>query len=244
MFRLAVCASLFAACLLTAHHAQAQERSDSRYGVLVVEGDPADPVRVFVNGEYAGTAPVSMKLEPGAYDVLLEWGAGGPLKQFHAAILAGETKGLKVPARPKPPAEPAGPVQPVSTTIVAAPPDDEIPDFEWALIGGGLTAALAGGILHYLAFTRNESLITDLPSPAGLTEQEYGAHLNQFNHDYDTDVAPLATTAYVLYAIGGGAVLTGTALMLLAPGNGEEPSPFLRPTLSPEAVGFLLGASF
>lgn len=232
-----------AACLLSAHHAQAQEPGESRYGVLVVEGDPSDPVRVFINGNYEGTAPVSLKLRPGAYDVLLEWGAGGPLKQFHAAIRPAETKGLRVPARPVEPVEPAGPVQPVTTTIVTAAVDEEIPMFEWALIGGGLTAALAGGILHYLAFARNDSLIAALPPPAAVTEQEYGAAVDKFNHDFDTKVAPLATTAYVLYAIGGGAVITGTALMLLAPEE-QGSSPFLQPTLSPEGPGFLLQGRF
>lgn len=227
-----------------AHQAQAQDRGTSRYGTLVVEGDPADPVRVFVNGEYAGIAPVEMKLLPGAYNVILEWGAGGPVKEFHTAIRPAEAKGLKVPARPEPPAEPEGPVQPVTTSIVTAPPVDDLPVFEWALIGGGLTVALAGGIIHYLAFTRNDDLLSALPSSAGLTPDEYGAHVDKFNHDFDTEVAPLATSAYVLYAIGGGAVLTGSALLLLTSEDDEEASPFFQPTFSPEGPGLLLEGRF
>ena len=82
-----------------------------------------------------------------------------------------------------------------------------------------------------------------MQSASVVTEQEYGAAVDRFNHDFDTQVAPLATTAYVLYAIGGGAVLTGTALMLLAP-NDQEPSPFLQPAFSPEGAGFVLRGSF
>lgn len=243
MLRIALSTPVIAAFILGVLCAHAQERGASCYGTLVVEGDPADPVRVFVNGEYAGTAPVKMKLLAGAYDVLLEWGVGGPLKQFQTAIRPEEAKGLKVPARPEPPTEPSGPIQPVSTTIVTTEPDEDIPVFEWALIGGGLTVALAGGIIHYLAFTKNEDLLADLPSPTGLTAQEYGIHVNKYNHDFGTEIAPLATTSYVLYAIGGGAVLTGATLMLFSPDD-EEPSPFLQPTFSPEGPGFLMQSSF
>jgi hypothetical protein len=78
---------------------------------------------------------------------------------------------------------------------------------EWTLIGAGVATAAGGGVLHFMGHSTNESLhdryfdVSDYP--------DRGQAKALYDSDYDDQVAPKMTAAYVLYGVGGAALVAG-----------------------------------
>jgi hypothetical protein len=113
---------------------------------------------------------------------------------------------------------------------------------EWVLIGSGAAAAVAGGIFHGVAHSKNEDLYGDYKHSAdpSVAKKEYDAA-------YDDEVLPKEVAAYVLYGVGGAAVVTGVIVMAVKHSRsaGEEPSsPSVAPIPMPGGGGAMMTVEF
>lgn len=92
---------------------------------------------------------------------------------------------------------------------------------EWVLIGSGAAVAVAGGIFHGVAHSKNDDLYgayKHSADPSGAKKE--------YNAAYDDEVLPKEIAAYVLYGAGGAAVVAGVIVMAVkhARSDGEEDS--------------------
>lgn len=78
---------------------------------------------------------------------------------------------------------------------------------EWTLIGAGIAFGAAGGVIHFLGYTKNEELHDKYWDRDQYADPTVGKTL--YDKAYDSDVAPLMTTSYILYGVGGAALLSG-----------------------------------
>lgn len=89
---------------------------------------------------------------------------------------------------------------------------------EWIVLGGGVAAIATGGLLQWLAYSRNEQLHDVLEAS---TEPGAQAH---YDTSYDSDVWPKELSAYILYGLGGAALVTSTLLWIVRePAATESP---------------------
>lgn len=89
---------------------------------------------------------------------------------------------------------------------------------EWVLLGGGAAAIATGGILQWLAYSHNEELYKDLKAAT-----DSGAQ-SRYDKSYDSDVWPKELSAYILYGVGGAALITSAVLwMMRDPDSTESP---------------------
>ena len=86
---------------------------------------------------------------------------------------------------------------------------------EWALIGSGLGLGAVGGIVQGAGYAKNESLHSkDLDSPDFPYEERY-----------QDEVRPMEIASYVLYGVGGAAVVAGVVTWFVRkPGGGDAKS--------------------
>ena len=94
-------------------------------------------------------------------------------------------------------------------TLRSSEPPAQRRIWQWALLGSGLSVALAGGAVHLWGYVHNETLhdrYSDLPKAE--YEQEYRPR-------YRDEVKPKLTSAYVLYGVGGTAAVTSMVFLLL-----------------------------
>ncbi|MBM4372885.1 MAG: hypothetical protein FJ098_14625 [Deltaproteobacteria bacterium] len=77
---------------------------------------------------------------------------------------------------------------------------------EWVLLGSGLALGATGGILHGVGYARNETLYDDYLKKTGEDAQ------SRYDDAYADEVRPKEISAYVLYGVGGAAVLTSVIL--------------------------------
>jgi len=84
---------------------------------------------------------------------------------------------------------------------------------EWTLVASGIVVAATGAVLHTVSHLRNEDLHDKYWNRANFPNAVEARGM--YNAAYDSDVAPLSTSGYVLYAVGGAAVLTGVVTWAL-----------------------------
>jgi hypothetical protein len=94
---------------------------------------------------------------------------------------------------------------------------------DWLLLGGGAATVLAGGATWWTASDRLETLRADYQRDYGersLTRPEYDEVAADWESQINERVVPYERTSYVLWGVGGAAMLTGILLAVLLP---EEP---------------------
>jgi len=110
---------------------------------------------------------------------------------------------------------------------------------EYALVGSGLFLGVLGGVAHWLAYSRNETLNTQ---HLDVTRYPYGPEAKRsYDEAYDREVRPVVIASAVMYGVGGGALVAGVLLWVLrdpATGSGENASRMeLLPLADPHASG-------
>ena len=78
---------------------------------------------------------------------------------------------------------------------------------EWALIGSGLALGVTGGIFHGLGYSKNEDLHQKYLNEENYSSAEQAQTL--YDEARQEEVRPKEIAAYVLYGVGGAAVLAG-----------------------------------
>jgi len=107
-------------------------------------------------------------------------------------------------------------------TVISKPATPEKPSraLEWTLMGSGLALGAAGAVFHGLAYSKNEDL-HDFYRDA-----EYYPDPMEAKALYDADrgdeVRPKEIAAYVLYGVGGAAMLAGIITYAVRDGGGTE----------------------
>jgi hypothetical protein len=110
------------------------------------------------------------------------------------------------------------------TPLVTTPGEMEPPSraLEWALLGSGLALGVTGGIFHGLAYSKNGDLDSKYLDEA---EYPYGTDAKKaYDAAYDDEVQPKEITAYVLYGIGGAALVAGVATWAMRSENSDAES--------------------
>ena len=93
---------------------------------------------------------------------------------------------------------------------------------KWTLLGSGLALGVTGGIFHGLGFSKNEDLHSkyldsgDYPIAADAK--------SAYDKAYQDQVRPKEMTSYVLYGIGGAAIVAGVVTWLVSEPVGNEKS--------------------
>jgi len=116
---------------------------------------------------------------------------------------------------------------------------------EWTLIGSGAAVAVAGGIFHGMASSKNGDLRSRYDDTEAYPDAAEAKKL--YNSDYDDKVLPMEITAYALYGLGGAAVATGVTMMLLErgpSGSDGESSLLMTPVALPEGAGAVVTIEF
>lgn len=87
---------------------------------------------------------------------------------------------------------------------------------EWSLLGGGTALIIGGGVFTYLAYAKNEDLLSKYPdgAPGQLTPYE---NREKYDAAYDDEVVPKQIASYALFGVGIAAAVTGGVLLLLKP---------------------------
>ena len=94
------------------------------------------------------------------------------------------------------------------------------PAVEWTLIGSGAALSIVAGVIHGLALSRNDELHDLYGAKASYPDGSVAKVL--YDAAYDEQVRPKENTAYVLYGVGGAAVVTGVILMVVREGTGAS----------------------
>jgi hypothetical protein len=87
---------------------------------------------------------------------------------------------------------------------------------EWVLLGSGVALGVTGGILQGIGYSRNEELHDDYQKKTGEDAQ------SQYDDAYADEVRPKEISAYVLYGVGGAAVVTSVVLWLARKPEAKE----------------------
>jgi len=116
---------------------------------------------------------------------------------------------LVAETRPEVPHEGGKPAEEGSETLAVVAPVERSGGsrtLEWVLLGSGLALGATGGILHGIGYSRNETLHDDYLGGTGANPQA------SYDDAYADEVRPKEISAYVLYGVGGAAVLTSVIL--------------------------------
>jgi hypothetical protein len=120
---------------------------------------------------------------------------------------------------------------PTGTTIVKpVEPKMHSRAVEWALIGSGLALGVTGGIFHGIGYSKNEDLHDKYLNTEDYPIEEEAQML--YDDAREEKVRPKEIAAYVLYGVGGAAVLAGIVTWAVRkPGGTDERASGL--TISP-----------
>jgi len=118
-------------------------------------------------------------------------------------------------AQRKPPVEGSAGRNDSGTTVVTRPVESGKPAraLEWTLIGSGLALGVTGGIFQGIGYSKNEDLHSKY---LGSTDYSLAADAKSaYDKAYRDDVRPKEITSYVLYGIGGAAIVAGVVTWLI-----------------------------
>ncbi len=107
----------------------------------------------------------------------------------------------------------------VGAPALSADSGDSSRALEWTLLGTGLVLGIAGGILHGVGYYRNEEL--DSKYSNALNYPDGAVAKSAYDTAFDEDVAPLQVAAYILYGVGGGALVAGLLVWSFSESEGE-----------------------
>jgi hypothetical protein len=184
--------------------------------------------------------PLAWWFRPGVYKISVR-ARDGVMRQHNLRIAPGRTRYLLTPrVAVKPPVEKTPPELPAS--VEPPPPPSRwtaVPAWKWALLGVGAAAIVGGGATYGVAdarladlrgdFRRDNPLETRTPASRPGIEEAW-------DDAVATDVRPLEISSYVLWGIGGAALVTGTVLVALDL-VGDDPPPAGAPTVTPAPAG-------
>ena len=112
------------------------------------------------------------------------------------------------------------------TTLVSKPVEPERGSraLEWALIGSGLALGVAGGIFHGIGYSKNEDLHDKYLNTEGYSKTANAQAA--YDDARSEEVRPKEIAAYVLYGVGGAALLAGIVTWAVRKpgGRGERSS--------------------
>jgi len=109
-----------------------------------------------------------------------------------------------------------------STIVKPAEPKKPSRGLEWALLGSGLALGVTGAIFHGLGYSRNEELDAEYSDPS---KHPYGPDAKkEYDAAFRDDVRPKKVTAYVLYGVGGAALVAGIVTWAVRKPGGESGS--------------------
>ena len=222
---------------------------DKSYFNILISCGPAGatvrvPVAVGTHRQVEFACPVSWWFEPGSHTI--EVSRSGYVSQtVDIFVDPGSEDGRRlVTLVPEGQAPPAGPLAGGDSpdTVIAAPAEpSEGHTAEWVLFGTGATLVAAAAGLQTWAYFRNEDLHSDYRSQEGLTADEAK---QAYDDAYDDKVVPLQTSAYVLYGVGGAAVITAAVLWLLDDEDAGSTVARLAPVPLPHGVAASASVTF
>jgi len=109
------------------------------------------------------------------------------------------------------------------SAVISKPAEGNKPSraAEWVLIGSGLALGVTGAVFHGLGYSRNEELDAEY---SDASKHPYGPDAKEaYDAAYDDEVRPKQIAAYVLYGVGGAALLAGIVTYAVRdPGKAEE----------------------
>jgi hypothetical protein len=132
------------------------------------------------------------------------------------------------------------------TTIVSKPVETRKSSraLEWALIGSGLALGATGGIFHGLGYSKNEALHDKYADTDAYPD---GAAAKTFYDDAKAEeVRPKELAAYVLYGVGGAALVAGIITWAVRkPGGDQNSAAFsISPLAMPGGSGAMMTFGF
>ena len=114
----------------------------------------------------------------------------------------------------------------------------------WVTLGTGVAGALVGGILEYVAYSRNQDLGTKYQTRIDQGEA-FDSAQQGLNKEYDDKVKPLNNAGIALLAVGSTAVVGGIIWAIADTGQKEEETQLqVVPVAAPDTVGFMLDLRF
>jgi hypothetical protein len=127
--------------------------------------------------------------------------------------------------------------------------------WKWATLGGGAVLAGVGVALHATGISNNNTRYDEvlkkwqdkgLTATTPTTDDAYIGYVTEFDSVFDEDVKPYLTGAYVLYGVGGAAILTGAIALMLSPADQTAASVHfqLLPALAPRQAGLDFQVTF
>lgn len=133
----------------------------------------------------------------------------------------------------------------VETIVKPAEPKKPSRGLEWALIGSGLALGAAGGIFHGIGYSKNEDIHTKYLDTTDYPDDDEAQEL--YDEAYGNEVRPKKIAAYVLYGIGGAAIVAGAitwAVRKPVSGQAESAGFTVTPLALPGGTGALLSLEF
>jgi len=212
--------------------------------VVDVEG-PDGEVFLEEGGKLRGyPEPLTWWFRPGTYKISVR-ARDGVMRQHNLRIAPGRTRYLLTArAETKAPEKTPPEKTPVTPPPVVDPPPSaarwsRIPAWKWALLGVGAAAIVGGGATYGVADARLSDLRADFRRDHPLATRTPAARPGieaAWDDAVATDVRPLEISSYVLWGVGGAAVVTGTVLVALDL-VGDDPPPAGTPTVTPAPPG-------
>lgn len=184
-------------------------------GRIEVRGGPAG-ARVTVNGQDLRTLPLDrpyvvppgphvVEVTAAGYEKMVRMVEVGPDSTVTVEITLAPLPASRVAVQPKP----ATSHQPLPAEAVSKEAEVRKSPWPWVAIGTGAAALVAGGVMSALA-SRERSAVSgasqDGDVVTGITMTQAQAHVDKAK-TYDT-------VGYVMYGVGGAAVITGVILVL------------------------------
>ena len=165
--------------------------------------------QVFVDEQEVGNTPYAGKVRVGEHKVRVTL-AG---KEWKASVEIREKKVAKMDAVLDLGRENAEEIKGNVAIVGDAAGNKPSKALGWALAGAGVGIGFTGGILQAVANSTNDDLHEKYSSkdnyPDGVAAK------NLYDADYEDEVRPKRTTAFVLYGVGGAATIAGVVLLLL-----------------------------
>lgn len=203
-----------------------------QFGVLQLAGQEVG-AEVFLNGKPEGTVPFRKKVAAGTWDVVVTK-PGRPPWRMQIVVPPGGT----VVERPA--IERTGKI--VGGGKAGAETEESGNWWKWAMVGGGVAILGVAGTLNGIAYGRNEDLKARYPDgkPWNPVSPTVPAAYRQ---EFDDTVQPMATSAWVLYGVGGAAAAAGAVLLILD-GAGDAGKAVVVPLAGGEVLGIGATLSF
>ena len=131
-----------------------------------------------------------------------------------------------------------------TTMVKPVEPKKPSRGLEWALIGSGLGLGVVGGVLHGVGYSRNEDLHDSYLNRSSYSARDQAKSL--YDSEFNEQVRPLQISAYVLYGVGGAALVAGMITWLVRdPVVGDkEVDVSALPNIGPDHVGAVVQWTF